>query len=87
MQYVFLCKCIKDRSSDMMTNIVSKEFKAGKIPEIRDYMLDMHTKKGQEMGRDVKHFLEVASKVEPEKKGAHKGYLERLLKLIEKENN
>ena len=34
---------------------------------------------------DVNHFLSEASKVIPEKPGAHDEYLPRLLKLIEEE--
>jgi replication-associated recombination protein RarA len=81
----YLCSCTKDRSSDMLKNIVEKEFAKGRRPEIRDYMLDMHTRRGQEMKRDVNHFLSEASKVIPEKPGAHDEYLPRLLKLLEEE--
>ncbi|MFA6075530.1 MAG: hypothetical protein WCV63_05640 [Negativicutes bacterium] len=81
----YLCKCHKDRSSDMLRNIVEKEFAAGKRPEIRDYMLDMHTKRGQELNRDVRYFLDVASVVEPLLEGAHDEYLPRLHRLIDEE--
>lgn len=33
--------------------------------EVPDYALDMHTRRGREMGRDVYHFLTEASRVEP----------------------
>lgn len=82
----YLCKCEKDRSSDMLKNIVEKEFQLGRKPEIKDYVLDMHTRRGQEMGRDEKYFYDVASKVIPEKKGAHDKYFPRLMELIDKEN-
>ncbi|MCP4180903.1 MAG: hypothetical protein GY756_24335 [bacterium] len=81
----FLCKCVKDRSSDMLRNIVEKEFAKGRKPVVKDYVLDMHTRRGQEMGRDVLYFLNTASKVIPEKPGVHDEYLPRLLKLIEEE--
>ena len=48
----YLCKCQKDRSSDLLKNIVIKGFAMGKIPEIPDYALDKHTVRGAEMGRD-----------------------------------
>ncbi|HBM15485.1 MAG TPA: hypothetical protein DD381_03960 [Lentisphaeria bacterium] len=78
----YLCSLEKDRSTDMLRNIVEKEFEKGKRPYIKDYVLDMHTKKGQEMGRDVNYFLDEASKVIPLKKGAHDEYLPRLKKLL-----
>ena len=81
----YLCKCEKDRSSDLLKNIVELECNRGRKPEIKDYVLDMHTRRGQEMGRDVTFFYSDASKVIPEKPGAHDEYLPRLLKLIEEE--
>ena len=81
----YLCRCPKDRSSDMLRNIVEKEFAAGKRPEIRDYMLDMHTKRGQELNRDLRYFLDVASVVEPLVEGSHDEYLPRLRRLIDDE--
>jgi len=80
----FLCKCEKDRSSDMLKNILEKEFENGRIPEIKDYVLDMHTRRGQAKGRDEDYFYNVASKVIPEKPGAHDEYLPRLMKLTGK---
>ena len=80
----YLCAQTKDRSSDMLRNIIEKEFNNGRKPEIKDYMLDMHTKKGQAMGRDVNYFLNEASKVIPLKPGAHDKYLPRLLDLVKK---
>jgi hypothetical protein len=35
------------------------------LPEIPDFALDMHTRRGQEMGRDYRFFMEEASRVEP----------------------
>ncbi len=79
----YLCSCEKDRSSDMLKNIVEQEYKQGHVAEIKDYMLDMHTRRGQELGRGIDHFYNEASKVIPEKKGAHKDYLQRLLNLLQ----
>lgn len=81
----YLCRCAKDRSSDMLRNIIEKEHAAGKRPEIRDYMLDMHTRRGQALNRDIRYFLEVASHVEPLVDGAHDEYLPRLRRLIDDE--
>ena len=79
----YLCACPKDRSSDMLRNIVEKEYVAGKRPVIRDYMLDMHTRAGQQRGLGTEHFLDVASVVEPLVEGAHDAYLPRLKALLE----
>ena len=62
----YLCACEKDRSSDLLKNIVIKGFAMGEVPEIPDYALDKHTVRGAEMGRDSFHFLNEASKVIPQ---------------------
>ena len=76
-----LCQSKKDRSSDLLKNIVQKEFEKNILPEIPDYALDMHTRIGQEMNRDINHFLNVASIVEPQLE-VENNYQERLNKLI-----
>ena len=62
----YLCACQKDRSSDLLKNIVIKSFAMGFIPEIPDFALDKHTIRGAKMGRDSFHFLNEASKVIPQ---------------------
>lgn len=62
----YLCNCQKDRSSDLLKNIVIKGFAMGEVPEIPDFALDKHTVRGAEMGRDSFHFLNEASKVIPQ---------------------
>ena len=81
----YLCQCEKDRSSDLLKNIVIKSFAMGYVPEIPDYALDKHTVRGAEMGRDSFHFLNEASKVTPQKK-VDNDYKERYNKIIEKYN-
>ena len=78
----YLCKCRKDRSSDLLKNIVIKGFAMGKIPEIPDYALDKHTVRGAEMGRDSFHFLNEASKVIPQME-IDNDYKERYGKILE----
>ena len=63
----YLCGSEKDRSSDLLKNIVIKSFAMGYVPEIPDIALDKHTTRGQEMGRGSEHFLHEASKVIPQK--------------------
>lgn len=62
----YLCDCQKDRSSDLLKNIVIKGFAMGEVPEVPDFALDKHTVRGAEMGRDSFHFLNEASKVIPQ---------------------
>lgn len=62
----YLAESEKDRSSDLLKNIVIKSFAMGYVPEIPDIALDKHTVRGAAMGRDSFHFLHEASKVIPE---------------------
>ena len=64
----YLCQSTKDRSSDLLKNIIITNFATGYVPAIPDYALDKHTTRGQKMGRDSIHFLEVDSKVTPQLK-------------------
>ncbi len=79
----YLCGCKKDRSSDEMLNWIKlageKENLRMQIP---DYAIDMHTRRGAEMGRNIEHFLEEASRVQPELPGRDTTYRERMLKLL-----
>lgn len=78
----YLCQCEKDRSSDLLKNIVIKGFAMGNVPEIPDYALDKHTVRGAEMGRDSFHFLNEASKVIPQME-VDNNYKERYSKILE----
>ncbi|BDR57748.1 hypothetical protein XA3_01890 [Xylocopilactobacillus apicola] len=64
----YLCQSVKDRSSDLLKNIIIKKFAMGYVPEIPDFALDKHTVRGKEMGRGSEHFLEEASKICPRAK-------------------
>ena len=77
-----LCESTKDRSSDYLKNIIIKGFAMGRIPEIMDVGLDKHTKRGQEMGRDSKHFFEEGTKVIPQLE-VENNYRERYGKILE----
>ena len=61
-----LCESEKDRSSDLLKNIIIKKFAMGYVPEIPDIAYDKHTRKGRAMGRDSFHFFQEASKVIPQ---------------------
>lgn len=80
----YLCKCLKDRSSDEMLHwIMESSQKKGLLPEIPEYALDMHTAEGKEKGRGKLHFFTEASRISPELSGRNKTYLERILKMLD----
>ncbi len=62
----YLCRCPKTRSSDLMKNVIQLEFEQGVLPEIPDVALDMHTRRGQELGRGEDFFYREASRVSPQ---------------------
>lgn len=74
-----LAESAKERGSDEIKNWAIDELSAGNLPTIPDYALDMHTQRGQEMGRDLMHFLTEASKVAPEVPDRDTTYLQRLI--------
>lgn len=79
----FLCGCAKERGSDDLLNWVKRSVESGAAsPVIPDYAIDMHTQRGQAMGRDYAHFLNEASKVQPETASRDTTYLERLKAMI-----
>ncbi|WP_373899356.1 hypothetical protein ACER0A_001825 [Haloimpatiens sp. FM7315] len=79
----YLCSCEKDRSSDLLKNIVIKSFAMGYVPEIPDFALDKHTVRGAAMGRGSLHFLHEASVVTPQKK-IDNNYKERYEEILHK---
>jgi len=81
----YLCGCQKDRSSDEMINWAIQSVARGEaIASIPDYALDMHTAVGQAMGRGVRHFFEVAAKLEPELPDRDMTYRQRIMEMIDK---
>lgn len=78
-----LCASHKERGSDDLLNWLRYAVnEQGLRPGIPDYALDMHTRRGQEMGRDYEHFLTEASKVAPEMPDRDTTYRDRLLEVI-----
>lgn len=81
----YLCRCLKDRSSDEMVNWVIHASEQGKaIPVIPEYALDMHTAEGKKKGRGRKHFFSEASKISPELPNREKTYLNRILEMLDR---
>ncbi len=79
----YLCACNKDRSSDEMVIWIKHEVeKNGLRPTIPDYALDMHTGAGQEMGRDIRHFLDVGALLAPEMPDRDRTYRDRVMEIL-----
>lgn len=79
----YLCGCQKERGSDDLLNWIARAVENGTAqPTIPDYAIDMHTRRGQEMGRGYEHFLNEASLVFPELPDRDFTYLDRLKALI-----
>jgi replication-associated recombination protein RarA len=57
----------KDRTTDDMVNWAKNAVALGeRRAEIPDFALDMHTRRGAEMGRDYRWFVDEASKIIPQ---------------------
>ncbi|WP_066372128.1 AAA family ATPase [Herbidospora mongoliensis] len=79
----FLVSRTKDRTTDELGLWAAQALASGeRLPEIPDWALDMHTRRGQEMGRDLSHFLHEGSKVENELPGRDTSYREQLLDVV-----
>src|SRR5205807_2468929 len=60
----------KDRSTDEMANWLTRVVDSGeRLPEVPDVALDMHTRRGRELGRDILHFHHEGAIVEQEWEG------------------
>ena len=82
----FLCQSVKDRSSDELLNWLSRAVEGGLRPKIPDYALDIHTRRGQEQGRGLQHFLQEAAQVAPRLTEDDSPWRQRLLDLIDGED-
>jgi replication-associated recombination protein RarA len=73
----------KDRTTDDMVNWAKHVVGLGeRLPEIPDVALDMHTRRGQEMGRDYLFFMSEASKVIPEINDKDHTYRDWIMKAL-----
>ncbi|MEV4538964.1 hypothetical protein AB0J82_34845 [Asanoa sp. NPDC049518] len=71
-----LAGATKDRTSDELANWAAR---ADRLPQIPDHALDMHTRRGQEMGRDLLHFLREGARVTNELPGRDTTYRDWLV--------
>ena len=73
----------KDRTTDDMVNFARLEnVVRGKAPEVPDFAIDMHTKRGWEMGRGYEHFMTEASRVENRVDDGNNAYRDRIMAAI-----
>lgn len=73
----------KERGADDLVAFAKLELQVrDKAPEVPDYAIDMHTKRGWEMGRDYAHFMNVASTVAPLMEGRDTTYRDRIMAAI-----
>lgn len=80
----FLCACPKDRSTDEMVNWMKHEVENGTLrPEIPEYAIDMHTARGQQMGRGPRHFWEEGARLSPEWTERDRTYQERMMAVLD----
>jgi hypothetical protein len=75
----------KDRTTDEMASWAKQSVRLGeRLPEIPDAALDMHTRRGQEMGRDYRWFVEEASRVIPEIPDKDQTYRRWIVEALDK---
>lgn len=74
----------KERTTDDMVNWAMRGTALGELkPEIPDVALDMHTLRGQQMGRDYRFFMEEASRVMPEVSDKEQKYRDWIIKALD----
>lgn len=74
----------KDRTTDDMVNWAKNAMALGEVrPDIPDFALDMHTKRGQEIGRDYRWFVEQASRVSPEMPNKDEHYRQWIIAALD----
>lgn len=73
----------KDRTTDDMVNWAKHSMAFGeRVPEIPDFAVDMHTGRGEAMGRDYLYFMSEASKVSPEIENKDQTYRDWILAAL-----
>ncbi|MEF2070093.1 AAA family ATPase [Consotaella aegiceratis] len=74
----------KDRTSDDMVNFARLENQVrDKAPPIPDFAIDMHTRRGWDMGRGYEHFMREASRVENVVEDRDTSFRDRIMAAIE----
>ena len=81
----FLCAQDKDRSSALHASIAKRECLKNIPIEFPDYVYDLHTLIGQNMGRGYEYFLQESSKVFPDINKEEVSILKERLRTLLKE--
>ncbi len=77
----------KDRTSDEMANWVRRAVDEGTArPDVFDDAVDMHTWRGQELGRDFRHWFTRGAQVENELPGRDQTYRDRVLAMLDRDD-
>ena len=74
-----LAESAKDRSNDELANVARAELDSGGRAEVPDHALDMHTLRGQQLGRGIEHFLIEGARVSPELESRERRWRTELL--------
>lgn len=78
-----LATSAKDRTTDDMVNWAKLEIeRRDKAPPVPDFAIDMHTRRGWEMGRGYEHFMTEASRVANVSDEVDPTYRDRILAAI-----
>lgn len=81
-----LASSMKDRTSDEMANWTRHAVDSGEaLPEVFDVALDMHTRRGQAMGRDFLHWFSEGAQVANEIPDRDLTYRKRVQEILERE--
>ena len=62
----YLCSCRKERGASILSSVIKRRIRDKEPFLIPDYVFDMHTIAGQQMGREYAHFANEAAKVAPQ---------------------
>lgn len=79
----YLCQCPKDQGASNLASVMKRRIKRGEGWDLPDFVYDMHTERGQAMGRDYLHFLHEASKTVPAGDPALNPWKEELTRMME----
>ena len=87
--FIIIAIVVSTSFSSAMNLDQAKEIAQGYVPEVPDYAFDVHTAKGRAKGRDIIHFIDVASQVTPQMEGYDDTYRLKFREVLknEMENN
>lgn len=78
----FLAEQTKDRTSSELAALTMLWHAGGRLPQIPDAAVDMHTARGRTLGRSIAHYMREGARVENERAGRSHHYYEQWLALV-----